>query len=222
MRAIYFVVEGQTEQEFVHTSIRPYLFEKGITDVRGILIETSPGHKGGFVNYAHLKKLLIRLLKEENDVLVTTFVDFYRVPNSIPDYDRCMRFDSADAKIDCLNQSIWRDIHTSVDASRLEVYIQKHEFEALLFANNKGFEYSYEASVFDLTAGIVSQFPDPEEIDDHPITAPSKRILQIMPSYDKVIDGNIIALEVGIENILQKCPRFRAWMNTLETKFSAP
>jgi hypothetical protein len=222
MRAIYFVVEGQTEQEFVHTSIRPYLFEKGITDVRGILIETSPGHKGGFVNYAHLKKLLIRLLKEETDILVSTFVDFYRIPNDIPNYDHCMSNTLVDDKITCLHQSIWSDIHSVTDASRLEVYIQKHEFEALLFAENTGFEYSYDENIYNRTAEIISQFPNPEEINDHPMTAPSKRILQIMPSYDKVIDGNIIALEVGFDNILQKCPRFCAWLNTLETKFSAP
>jgi len=222
MRAIYFVVEGQTEQEFVHTSIRPYLFEKGITDVRGILIETSPGHKGGFVNYAHLKKLLIRLLKEETDILVSTFVDFYRIPNDIPNYYHCMSKSLVDDKITCLNQSIWSDINSVTDASRLEVYIQKHEFEALLFAENTGFEYSYDENIYNKTAEIISQFPNPEEINDNPLTAPSKRILQIMPSYDKVIDGNIIALEVGFDNILQKCPRFRVWLDTLETEFSAP
>jgi hypothetical protein len=222
MRAIYFVVEGQTEQEFVHTSIRPYLFEKGITDVRGILIETSPGHKGGFVNYAHLKKLLIRLLKEETDILVSTFVDFYRIPNDIPNYYHSMSKALVDDKITCLNQSIWSDINSVTDASRLEVYFQKHEFEALLFAENTGFESYYDENIYNQTAKIINQFPNPEEINDNPLTAPSKRILQIMPSYDKVIDGNIIALEVGFDNILQRCPRFRVWLDTLETKFSAP
>lgn len=48
-----------------------------------------------------------------------------------------------------------------------------------------------------------------------PTGAPSKRLLAIKENYDKVIEGNLIALEIGIEKILEKCPRFKAWIEKL-------
>jgi len=48
--------------------------------------------------------------------------------------------------------------------------------------------------------------------------APSKRLLAIQPSYDKVMQGNLIALEVGIGQMLGKCPRFREWVDLLITR----
>ena len=55
-------------------------------------------------------------------------------------------------------------------------------------------------------------------IQEYKKGAPSKRILRIVPEYDKVMFGNIIALEIGITTILEKCPRFRAWTETLLRK----
>ena len=34
MKRLYIVVEGQTEEEFVRTMLRPYLFSYGIYDVK--------------------------------------------------------------------------------------------------------------------------------------------------------------------------------------------
>jgi len=58
MRAIYILVEGQTEEEFVNNVLSPYLRGHAIYDVRAILMETSPGHKGGDVSYDRYKKTL--------------------------------------------------------------------------------------------------------------------------------------------------------------------
>lgn len=54
-----------------------------------------------------------------------------------------------------------------------------------------------------------------EKIGGSPEGAPSKRIISIIGEYDKVTEGNIILLQNGIEVILEKCPRFQAWMETL-------
>ena len=40
-------------------------------------------------------------------------------------------------------------------------------------------------------------------------------LLAIKEDYDKVLEGNLIALEVGINDILSKCPRFKAWIDKL-------
>lgn len=215
MRRIYFVVEGQTEAEFVREIIAPYFREHDIYDVRAILIETSKGHKGGLVNYTHMKKLLLRLLKEETNILVTTLVDYFRIPNNLPGYEDCMKIVTVSEKIECLQQRLKDDIGIAFELPFFIPYIQQYEFEALLFSSNSGFEYCYEKDVAKKTAQIMVHYPNPEEINDSPATAPSKRILNIIPDYQKVVDGNTIALEIGIEPIMEKCPRFRQWIESL-------
>jgi hypothetical protein len=44
-------------------------------------------------------------------------------------------------------------------------YIQKHEFEALLFASNTGFENLYEQRIFEQTTEIIHKYNNPEEIN---------------------------------------------------------
>ena len=99
-------------------------------------------------------------------------------------------------------------------------YIQKHEFEAVLFSSNIGFERYFE-EIAKETQKIIDQYPNPEDINDQPHTAPSKRLLSLNPSYNKVNDGNIIALEIGIETMLEKCPRFKNWIETIIEKVNS-
>jgi Domain of unknown function (DUF4276) len=92
-------------------------------------------------------------------------------------------------------------------------YIQKFEFEALLFTEITGFEYcgiSLRQKM--LLKSIMSTYPNPEDINNGPETAPSKRLQQIMPNYNKVLFGNVIIQEHGLQNILEVCPRFAAWV----------
>lgn len=94
-------------------------------------------------------------------------------------------------------------------------YIQLHEFEALLFSSGKGFMKYFEEKETLQLKGIIESFENPEDINSSPEGAPSKRILKIIPDYDKVMYGNIIALEIGLRTIREKCPRFNNWVNTL-------
>ena len=41
-----------------------------------------------------------------------------------------------------------------------------------------------------------------------------------MNNYEKVTDGNMIALEIGINAILDKCPRFKNWIDILVSETS--
>ena len=93
MRRLYIVVEGQTEQSFVNEVLAPYLYSKGVISVVPIIIQTSRIGRGGFVNYIHLKNKIRGLLSNRNasDIIVTTFVDFFRMPTSMPNYVACMQ-----------------------------------------------------------------------------------------------------------------------------------
>lgn len=211
MKPLYVLVEGQTEEEFFKENLIPYFAEQGIFEVRPIKISTKVGFKGGFVKYDHLKRDAEIYLKQRNDTIISTFVDYFRIPHSLPEYDRCQAIHNVDERINCLENAMKTDIGNE----RFIPYIQKHEFEALLFSSNRGFEYCFEANEARETAKIVETYMNPEEINDQPTTSPSNRLKNIRPIYNKVLEGNTIALEIGLSEMLEKCPRFRSWIDNL-------
>ncbi len=66
-----------------------------------------------------------------------------------------------------------------------------------------------------LLQAIRDQFPTPEDINNSPNTAPSKRILKIFPYYKKVLDGSVVAKAVGLDKIRQECHHFDSWVTRL-------
>lgn len=212
MKRLIIIVEGQTEEEFVNQVLAPYFANKGILSVIPIKIATSSTSKGGFVNYQHLKNDVLKRIREK-DVIISTFVDYFRVPTSIPNYAACQSLSNVNDRINCLESAIATDINYS----NFIAYIQKHEFEALLFSSNIGFENLYDEDVINETASVISEYHNPEDINSRPEFAPSKRLLNIMGSYEKVFEGNMIALEVGVTTMLEKCPRFKNWVEKLIT-----
>ncbi|MBQ7461916.1 MAG: DUF4276 family protein [Bacteroidaceae bacterium] len=56
-------------------------------------------------------------------------------------------------------------------------------------------------------------FLNSEDINDSPETTPSKRMQRLIQGYNKVTYG----IEyTGIDVILQKCPHFRKWIETIK------
>lgn len=206
-KRIYIVVEGQTEESFVKEVLSNF-FERYDIYVFPIIIQTSRGHKGGFVNYEHLKRNITLLLKsQKDDIIVTTFIDFFRCPE-LPNKESYNNISDHHKRV-CQMENV---IKEDIGDWRFIPYIQLHEFEALLFSSDKGFkEYFTEKENIELSR-IIEEFDDPEEINSNPESAPSKRLLKIVENYNKVIYGNVIALEIGIDTILKKCPRFSAWV----------
>jgi hypothetical protein len=97
-------------------------------------------------------------------------------------------------------------------------YIQRHEVEALMFSDREGLEFVIDdASQMQQIDQIIQQYANPEDINNSPQTAPSKRLERIF-GYNKVNDGELILDMMEIETIIHKCPRFAAWVNKLETK----
>ena len=211
MKRLYIVVEGQTEQEFVNALIAPYLQRYNIYDVTPIKIRTSKTGRGGFVNYLHLKNDVMKLLHSPKyDFIVSTFIDFFRIPE-VPYRERWTSKSTHLEQVIEMEKCIFDDIGDH----RFIPYIQLHEFEALLFSSNKGFETYFTESEAIKTQEIINAFNNPEEINSSPEGAPSKRLLSIKREYNKVIEGNLIALEIGINEILTKCPKFNSWITRL-------
>ena len=207
---IYIIVEGQTEESFVNEILSKYLLQYNIY-VFPSKIETSKGHKGGFTNYDHLKRdVNIRLKQMGKDILVTTFIDFFRCPE-LPHKESYINITDHHERVKQMENVISDDINDW----RFIPYIQLHEFEALLFSSDKGFKKYFTDKENIKLNDIIKEFDNPEDINSNPESAPSKRIMKIVYNYDKVLYGNVIALEIGIETILSKCPRFRAWVENL-------
>lgn len=212
MKRVYIVVEGQTEQEFVRSVLYPYFSTKGVISVTPILIRTSKTGRGGHVNSLHLINTIKALLDTmKDDVVITTFVDYFRIPNNMPEYGECMLLGNDTLRANAMEAALSRKLNDT----RFVPYIQLHEFEALLFSNNKGFEEYFSSDQSSKTAAIISGFANPEDINSSPDTAPSKRILALEKGYDKVIQGNLIAMGVGIDDMLSKCPRFCSWVSRI-------
>ena len=118
-----------------------------------------------------------------------------------------------------LAQEIQKKVSNPWDQRKVIPYVQKHEFEGLLFSNVNAFSAAIGATneLVDRLREVRSRFPSPEDINDNPDTAPSKRIKNLIPAYQKVVAGPLLANETGLDTIRAECPRFGEWLAKLES-----
>ena len=92
-----------------------------------------------------------------------------------------------------------------------------HEFEALLFVEaNRFADWTTSGSVVQELVRIAKANATPEEINDGPNTAPSKRIMRLMPNFEKTFHGPLIAADTGLDAFRRSCTHFSAWRGRLE------
>jgi hypothetical protein len=92
-----------------------------------------------------------------------------------------------------------------------------HEFEGMLFSDCERFAAAIErADLGEAFQAIRNGFATPKEINDSPITAPSKRVEQLVPGYEKPFLGTLAILEIGLSKIRAECPHFNDWISNLE------
>ena len=201
------VVEGRTELEFVRKPLANHVVEHGVL-VTPVLIGRR-GRAGGNVTVERLAADLAAL--SHNHDAVTTLVDFYgfrrRPTDDVEDLER-----QIDSAYDGMP-------HAALPNDRVFSYVQRHEFEALLFSDVSAFArvLGIPRNAASALAGVRAQFASPEDINDSPDTAPSKRILGAFPDYNKVTDGSDVAAGVGLEAMRRECPRFSAWLTRIES-----
>lgn len=218
MKRLIIVVEGDTEKEFIDNVLSPYLYERGVQSVSCFKIKHT---KGGLTKYRHLKTDLLNCVYE-NDLLVSTLIDYYALPKDFPQYEEASMIVDKAERLTFLEKAIIEDIQKEKDEyfPNLLPYIQLHEFEALVFSSLHGISslFGDDEANFTEIRRIIDSHPNPEDINDNPSSAPSKRLLQLIKGYNKVVDGIMIIEETGIETVLKKCPRFNSWVETLIEK----
>lgn len=202
-------VEGQTEETFVRTLLVPYFAAQDIY-LNPILAKTSARHKGGIVSYAKVKHQVTLLCKQDPKAFVTTMIDYYGLPVDFPGLTHVQT--SAQLKAREIEQAF----QTDIDQANFIPNLLVHEFEALLFSEPQKFSdwLDEQAPVAKLEA-IKETFESPEHINNSPHTAPSKRILALIPEYRKTLHGPLIAEDIGLDVIRQECSHFNTWIERL-------
>ena len=215
-------VEGETEETFVNELLRPYLHDRGYSAVSARLMGNvrQRSRRGGIKGWAEVRNDILGHLKQDVGCFATTMVDYYGLPQTWPGRKAAgwIAFaQKAKTVEDALLADISQGMGSTFNSGRFIPYVMIHEFEAMLFSDCEGFGRGIgrEDLVQPLQA-IRDQFASPEEIDDSPHTAPSKRIEHLMPNYQKPLMGNLAALEIGIHAIRRECPHFEKWLERLE------
>ena len=209
MGRLVFIVEGDCELRFVEQKIIPYLYDfiQGGHEVhmnaQKITTNRRLNRSGGNVGFAYLKNEVERV-STQGMPWVTTFLDFFRLPTDFPG------FSSDSSRIDRIESAVKAEI----GYDRLVPYIQRHEFEALLFAVTDGFDSFLTEAEKNLVELISYDFQNVEDINGGVSTSPSKRLERIF-NYNKVFHSGLILNDVPLVKIMERAPRFECWITTL-------
>ena len=203
-------VEGETEEDFVNDVLGPYLNGKETYSFPILIGKAASGVGGGGKVTIERLSADIASLYHRFD-FVTSLVDLYGFRDS--------GGNSAEyVEVQMLREAR-RLVGRGMDSRKVIPYVQQYEFEGLLFSDVEalgsilGVAGQAEAQL----VSVRSQFLTPEEINDDPNTAPSKRLVQILPNYNKARFGPLVAQEIGLPTIRAQCPRFDAWVTRLES-----
>ena len=225
MKYINIIAEGSSEEAFVNdVLVHHFAHMNKFVSVRKIetgwdRINNKPA-KGGLLKYIKLRNDILRWIQSDRgkqDTWYTTFVDLYAFPkDSLSPYTpQLQTIVNPYQKITALEAAIAQDINHP----NFIPYVQLHEFEALLMVEPDRLLGMYP----DGQKGITRLKRDingmnPEEINESPQTAPSKRIIKHLPDYagQKAQVGPMVAQDIGLNLLRQKCPHFNEWITALE------
>ena len=217
MKRVIIICEGPTEVEFC-TEILGSELAKCEIYVEAPLIKHS---HGGIVPWATIKRQILKHLQEK-DAYVSMLVDYYGIKEQFgfPGWEESMGIVDKTERFQFLLDKMKEDIPEKL-RYRFIPYIQMHEFEGLLFSDVHAFLNSFEKDEIkmeDLQAAAAA-FETPEMINNSPKTAPSKRLIDAIPDYDKIVFGNCVAMDIGLKKIREECPLFNEWVKKIEGIF---
>ena len=206
MNIVFIFVEGDTEENFTKTIVAPHLKNFGI--------QLKQFNCKGTIKYRSLlRKFILRQANESNIALVTTMFDYYALPKDFPGRDSLSTGQCYD-QVAYLEKAFAEDIAHD----KFLPYLLLHEFEALLFSVPEEIAKTFpkKDESHELLKIKTAHRNNPEEIDDGPMTAPSKRIKRLYPDYDKSLQGPAIIQRIGLNNVRQECRHFDEWLTKLE------
>lgn len=215
MRQIAIVVEGQTERYFVEHVLQAHLGQD--IWLTPIVVHTNRSASGvtrrgggGWKHYIHMLRSLSR---ESHWHMITTLVDLYGFPKDGPD----CRCDPTHRAIPCAADRA-RRVRSEFDDARIRPFIAVHELETLVLA-----AAARSSSVFgDRDAAnrirrlvLDDHDGNAEAINGGVHTAPSKRIANVIPNYEKTRDGIALLQDVELSEVLALAPHAASWVDSL-------
>lgn len=91
--------------------------------------------------------------------------------------------------------------------SNLLPYVQRHEFEALVFSDLEAVACKFikpgKANALEQLRKVMAECGSPEGINHNYSTVPSRRLQRIFPSYDKVLHSAQLAGKIGLTRICE-------------------
>ena len=222
MKRLYLTVEGQTEAAFATKVLVPHLATFGVflsrprfTGLHGRRRGRIP--QGGLLNtFVHALADMRNWLSEDQspEARFSMMIDLYSLPKDFPGYAEGMARPTGKEQADALQQTL----ATEIADARFIPYLQLHEYEALVLVDPRRIAMLYEAPAAQIEALCVEcgKFKTPEEIDHGQQSHPKYRILQRVREYDENIAGPLIAENIGLPVLRERCPHFGEWLTRLE------
>lgn len=225
MKNLHIIVEGSSEETFVNDVLVKHFAALNIfVSTRKIKtgwdrINNKPA-KGGLLKYIKFRNDVLRWIESDRgraNTFYTSFIDLYAFPKDAesPYTAQIQSIVDPYQKIAALETAIGKNLNHP----NFIPYVQLHEFEALILVEPDRLLTMYP----DGQTGITRLKRDigntnPEEINESPQTAPSKRIIQYLPNYEgqKAQVGPLVAEDIGLNLLRQKCPHFNEWIIKLE------
>ncbi len=217
MKKVLVLVEGQSEEWFVKNILNQNFNKKNIFLIPTILttkrVLSGPNYKGGVSTYGKIKRELLRLFNDSSATIVTTMLDYYRIPADFPGFNEKPSGDCYQ-RVKFLEDKFYLDI----DRRNFIPYLQLHEYEALILSQIGKFEkvFPEKNEKIEMLRKLNASYKSPEEINENPQTAISKRIKEIFPEYEKILHGQLILIDAHLNEIRSKCPHFDSWLKKIE------
>ena len=150
---------------------------------------------------------------EREGALVTTMLDYYRLPQDFPGMDDRPVSSNFLAGIRHVEQALSRDFNDP----RFLPFLALHEFEAWIFSCPSTLpDVMTEPVKQPQFASICNSVQTPEHINERPGQNPAARIESIFPTYRKVLHGPTATARIGLSRIRSRCQHFDNWLGRLE------
>lgn len=211
--------EGQTEEQFIKRVVAP-LFHTHQIYLKPQTLNTSQDAKGGGINIDRIKLNARNTLRQNPNVVLTTFIDLYGLDTTFPSFTEAQRLNDIYTRTTLLESALHQTIvnHVGCRPERFIPYIQPYEFEGLLFSDVDALILTEPAWIYSLAElkAVRATFVTPEHINDSYETKPSKRLENILePKYKKTRHGPLAAQKITLSVMERECLHFRSWMSQL-------
>ena len=207
------LVEGKTELLFAQSILAPHLAERGI-DFAPIILG-----KGGDVRFQRAVHDMGAHFKQRPDTYLTLIVDYYGIHPGWPGVQAAKGKSTPAQKAEAVNRATYDEVVHRFGEWRADrrfiPYVSMHELEALWFSDPPVLAEKLGILTSRVDA-VLSQCGEPENINDSPETAPSKRLERWSGYFSKTRTGIAIARSTGLEKMRARCPIFDAWVTRIE------